>query len=255
MNQYVFSLIGIDMSKIDKLINTQEIDKIDNTIIPVNSTKLIDLETDKKIPDFLSFILESKTLHKCTISMIDFKTKKTRSKKPYKCFWDRNIIPEEMIPIGCPIKYIPSRVIKTYHSSISKEKYVITEPVTEERRAEVEIKNTNQKFTSEKNDYYETDGIFCSFNCCLAYIEAYGNRKNPLYKNSRSLLFQMYTDINNGGDPSSIIPAPHWRLLEEFGGHLTIEQFKESFNKIKYTYRGSIIFKSHGKLFEDQIKF
>jgi len=51
-----------------------------------------------------------------------------------------------------------------------------------------------------------------------------------------------------------IIPAPDWKTLEEFGGHLTIQQFRESFNKVKYVNHG-IICLSIGRLYEDQFKF
>lgn len=246
---YTFSLSGINMEKIDKLLNNSIIHTIDDKI-PSQTTKLVDLEFDKKGPEILSFISESKNIHKCSIAQVDF------TKKKYKCFWDRNYIPQDWLPIGCPLKYIPSKVTKVYHSQISKEKYKISEYVTEDRRTEIELKkDSDAKYITEKNNYYETDGIFCSFNCCLAFLESLGNRKNPIYKNSKSLLFQIYTDITNGGNPLDVIPAPHWRLLEDFGGHLSIDQFRESFNKIKYTNRGTIIFKSIGILFEDQIKF
>ena len=53
--------------------------------------------------------------------------------------------------------------------------------------------------------------------------------------------------------------APHWRLLEEYGGYLTITKFRENFNKILYEYRGiinpEIYFKSIGHIYEEKIKF
>lgn len=249
MSSYLFSLVGINMEKVDKLLYNYT--KIEDDKIPVEATKLIDLEFEKKGPEMLSFISESKNLHKCSIAIIDFDKKKN-----YKCYWDRNIIPNEYTPIGCPLRYIPSKVTKIYHSQISKEKYKISEYVTEQRRISVESKkDSDAKYITDKNNYYETDGVFCSFNCCLAFLESPGNRKNPIYKNSKNLLFQIYKDLTDGGNPQDIIPAPHWRLLEDFGGHLNIEQFRESFNKIKYFNRGTIMFKSLGLLFEDQIKF
>ena len=56
-----------------------------------------------------------------------------------------------------------------------------------------------------------------------------------------------------------INPAPCWRLLEEYGGSMTINQFRENFNKLSYEYQGVIsndkIFKSIGKLYEEKINF
>ena len=39
----------------------------------------------------------------------------------------------------------------------------------------------------DKKDYYITDGIFCSFNCCLAFIN---NTNDKLYHDSLNLLLQ-----------------------------------------------------------------
>ena len=53
--------------------------------------------------------------------------------------------------------------------------------------------------------------------------------------------------------------APHWKLLKEYGGNLSIAQFRDQFNKIQYTYHGvlhnSDIFKPVGTLFEEKINF
>ena len=45
------------------------------------------------------------------------------------------------------------------------------------------------------NNYYETDGCFCSFNCCLAFIN--DNVHNAMYSSSKHLLMKMYYDIFN----------------------------------------------------------
>jgi hypothetical protein len=62
----------------------------------------------------------------------------------------------------------------------------------------------------------------------------------------------MYKEVNNG-EELELMQAPHWRMLNPFGGNLTIEKFRESFNKILYVDHG--IFQiSIGRLYEDQIK-
>ena len=83
-------------------------------------------------------------------------------------------------------------------------------------------------------DYYETDGSFCSFNCCLAFIR--DNRHNQLYQHSEELLMRMYVDVfhitvTNMG---SINPAPSWRLLRDYGGCLSIDEFRASFQTHLY---------------------
>lgn len=255
-NRYIFSLVGVNIEKVDQKYGIAPISSMaEEDTIPENTTKIDDLEIIKKTPDVVSFLDESKRLRKCSISMIDFKSnRKIDEKTRYKCYWDKNSIPENLQPIGCPIKYIPSRVIKSYPSEITKETYTISEPITEKRRKEIE-RRKDKRMTTETKGYYETDGIFCSFNCCMAFIDAPENKQNPIYQYSKSLLLKMYNDLNHNEKIQEIMNAPHWRTLTDFGGHLTIEQFRDSFNKIQYQDHGVISYVSIGRLFEDKIKF
>lgn len=253
--RYIFSLIGVNLEKVDQKYGIAPISSTAEEENPEKTTKIDELEINKKNPEIVSFLDESKRLRKCTISMIDFKTGRSiDGKTRYKCFWDRNTIPENLQPIGCPIKYIPSRVTKTYNSEITKEVYTISEPITEKRRLQVEHKGDTRLVTDVKG-YYETDGVFCSFNCCMAFIDDPENRNNPLYQYSESLLLTLYNELHDTDNIKEIMPAAHWRTLCDFGGHLTIEQLRESFNKVRYIDHGIISFVSLGKMFEDKIKF
>lgn len=247
--KYVFILNGINIERVNQKYGIYSLPNQDD-VIPTNTTKINDLELSKK-ENIVSFLDESKKTRRCHVSMINFDNEKNldeyHCEHKYKCFWDKNYIPKDIKPIGCPIKYIPNKAIKTYNSEISKEKYTINENVTKNKSLAIA---EDPKITVEKRDYYYTDGIFCSFNCCMAYIQ--DNKTNSFYKLSESLLLKIYNDIN--GDDEEIIQAPHWRTLIEFGGHLTIEQFRESFNRVKYNDHG-IYFISIGNLFEDEIKF
>lgn len=255
--RYIFTLVGVNIDKVNQKYGIGSSSIIEDDIIPTNTTKIDDLDIIKRTPEIVSFLDESKRLRKCTVSMIDFQNGKEVSenakKHKYKCFWDRNYIPDNIHPIGCPIKYIPTKATKSYHSEISKEKYTIVENVTDKKAKKLEKKKDPRILIDQKN-YYQTDGIFCSFNCCMAYIQAPENKHNSLYRHSESLLLKMYNDLNPDEKMVEIICAPHWRTLEEFGGHLTVEQFRDSFNKIEYVDHG-IICLSIGRLFEDQIKF
>lgn len=253
--RYVFSLIGVNINKIDQKYEIVCSSSGQEDEIPTNTTKIDDLDIVKRTPDILSFLDESKRIRKCTVSMVDFQSleKLNGKKDKYKCFWDKNLIPENIHPIGCPIKYIPSKATKSYHSEISKEKYTITENITRKKCENMERKN-DPRIIIDKNDYYQTDGIFCSFNCCMAYIQEPENKHNSLYRQSESLLLKMYSDFYPEEKVVEIMPAPHWRMLAEFGGHLTIEQFRDCFNKVSYTDHG-IVCLSIGRLYEDQIKF
>lgn len=245
--KYIFFL-NVDFDN----INT--IDSIELVSEPKEKmTKITDLEILNS-PKTVSFLDEFKTLKKCSLSMIDFRNKYKHSNRCiYHCFWDRHPIPQNYKSIGCPIRYIPSRAVKTYNSFISKEKYCITEQITESRRHKIET-DEKTELNVEAGGYYETDGIFCSFNCCLAYITAKGNSRNPLYKNSKMLLYQMYNEVVEQKNFCELMSAPHWRLLKSYGGRLSIEEFRDSFDKIRYDDKGSILVKEYARLFEEHIR-
>jgi hypothetical protein len=243
--KYTFVLSKINIEKVERKYCLSTFSN--DSYIPEHTTKIEELSSSCKTAELFSFLDETKVTRKCSISFIDFKNKN------YKCFWDKNVIPENHSPIGCPVKYIPDKLYKTYLSEITKEKYTISENITEQRCLEIKLKGDKRNH-SEEHDYYETDGIFCSFNCCMSYINDMENIQNPMYKNSESLLLKIYSDIY-GNCLNNISLAPHWRTLRDFGGHLSIEEFRHSFNKIDYNDHGIISFVSLGRLFEDKIKF
>lgn len=65
-------------------------------------------------------------------------------------------------------------------------------------------------------------GCFCSFNCALAYCL---KSKNTNKYEIISLLNLLYTEMF--GEIKKIIPAPEKELLEEYGGNLTREQYRQ----------------------------
>jgi hypothetical protein len=215
------------------------------------SIKPSDLSQDKvtRISDLASqpnqtnitFLGISKQLHKCNVSMIDFSSKSDVSMLKYHCFWCKN--PFSNMPIGCPIAHKPSKLSKKYVSVITQNEYVIEEPVM--------CLPTNDK------SYYQTDGVFCSFNCCIAYTN--DNKNNPLYNNSNMLLLKMYNEMF---DRTNIeIPmAPHWRTISQYGGHMSIIEFRESFDKVEYQNHGTLRdisskMSSISMLYEPKLKF
>ena len=69
----------------------------------------------------------------------------------------------------------------------------------------------------------------------------------------------MYKDIFETKH-AKIKPAPHWRLLEKFGGPLSIENFRNSFNSIQYNDIDDYIIRAPpsrmvGKLYEKKVRF
>ncbi len=174
------------------------------------------------------------------------------------CYWCRHAF--ETQPIGCPVRFVSSQLCKCYISEITKDPYLIKENIVSGKKARmVECeKPEGINLSIVEKDYYETDGIFCSFNCCLAWIDE--NKNNPMYAQSKELLFRLYTDTY-GKFPTSdtISKAPHWRLLRDYGGHLSIDDFRASFNTVIYTAYNKVASrpKMHtiGFLFEEKHRF
>lgn len=253
-NKYTFVLQNVNIAKINNTygieIPGEEIEIVDEKSL--NTTKLTELHTDKGTPKMISFLDESKRLHNCHISMIDFQSKIDVNLLRYHCFWCRH--PFKSRPIGCPIKYISSQAIKKYHSHISRDTYTIKENITRKRRQNLD--NTNDIFSVNICEYYETDGVFCSFNCCQAWI--INNKHDRRYDRSSMLLMKMYNDMLNTMI-TIISPAPHWRTLEQYGGHLNIMKFRDGFNNVDYECHGNTNsvpnFLPIGSLFEEKIRF
>lgn len=82
-----------------------------------------------------------------------------------------------------------------------------------------------------KNGYFDTEGIFCSFNCMCSYLHENSNNIN--YKDSGALIYVMYKTIF-GEYPikMNIRKALSWKLLKQYGGNLSIEEFRDMFNVI-----------------------
>jgi len=167
-----------------------------------------------------SFLDASKKEHRAQLTMFNIDDHS-------QCFWCRHSF--KSMPMGCPIDHKNSHILKSYFSEITKDTYDIVGSVSNSDMDEV----IKQHMSVMNKSHFLVDGIFCSFNCCMAFIE--DNCKNMLYDNSKQLLYKMYhlcfpeTPLDY-----KIIPAPHWRLLKLYGGNLTIEEFRKHFNQIHF---------------------
>ena len=213
-------------------------DKYGINLSTTNTTSIVDDDVDVTT---LSYHDEFRKLHRCCISRINFSNSKV-----YSCFWDRCKF--ATMPVGCPVAFKPMTVVRKYNSEISKDSFTVKESISRNQKISDDIELS--KLQSES--YYETDGIFCSVNCCLSF--AIENRHNPLYEKSIPLLHKMFGDIT--GSTSDIQPAPSWRLLEEYGGHLTIEKFRSNLTHINYEFKNihRSCFNPLGFVFEEKIK-
>lgn len=122
-------------------------------------------------------------------------------------------------PIGCPIKY--------HHISPDNN----TKIAELDRQRIIELLKT-ANLPTDTTDFYETEGIFCSFNCAKGYILqklAEGHRR---YQKSLSLLSAL--QITLIGKLSPIESTSSWKLLKEWGGHLDAKELRASVGKLVY---------------------
>lgn len=241
-----FVLKDIDPTEVDKKYGISVAPNLQQTHIPKNVTAIEQLYPVQKQSFFIPFIDDNR---KHCVTMIDSITKKCI--QSYYCYWCRHSF--STVPIGCPVRYVNNKIIQMHISEITKEKYYIVHQVTENAKID---QLSNSKII--KNNYYETDGCFCSFNCCLAYITE--NIHNSLYINSKGLLMKMYSEIFETNKLVKIFPAPSWRLLKEYGGFMDITEFRNSFTNYIYINNNHCISKLPkimpiGHVFEEHIIF
>mgnify|MGYP001109155851 CR=1 FL=1 len=233
-NKYKFTLSNINLEEISKKFN------IDISL--KNKTLLTELGDNTS--DTISFLDETKRLHTCShVSKLDNINKK------YNCFWCRYEI--ESIPICCPIKFIPTQIQRSITSH--NKNYILKENISKNNINTIDNSNL---FWSNNDSYYETDGIFCSFNCCQSWIN--DNKHKSKYNDSTYLLRKMYKDMT-GNIIDTIKAAPNWRLLDSYGGNLSIEDFRNNFTKFDYLFHGTILsnvlYNPYNYIYESKLKF
>jgi len=275
MKKPVFVLKNIKPCEIDERYNLVAYKKMDadggrssdtEGETETGRTRITDLPlSDKEEMSHFSFLDESKKDHQCVVTMKSFLTNEDFPPSTIlHCFWCRHSF--NFRPIGCPIDFISDRMTKTYHSEITKDVYTLRENVTTMQRDQVRVEVREQQdkdayrikndYKIQDRNYYLMDGLFCSFNCCLAFVK--NNSRNPLYIHSENYLTKIYFDIF-GDNSTPLVPAPSWRLLKDYGGHMTIEEYRKNFYKVDYFSVDNMIIpfpnsKPVGFLFEKQVK-
>lgn len=218
-------------------------------------TKITELAPKQKDTNTFSYLDESKKEHQCVLTMISQDTQSCLPEKTdIPCFWCHH--PFTTKPLGCPIQYVPHRVVKDYYSEITKDNYTLRESITCSQK----LQNHNHFVKHHMNlfdrDYYVVDGMFCSFNCCLAFIQHHHNE--PIYRYSENLLSHIYVQTF-GENAQPITAAPSWRILKEYGGPLSIAEYRKNFYKVEYKDIYNVMypstkFKMIGFLYEKQVK-
>lgn len=228
-----FNIKDITLDYIDKKYNftcfeKEGGDKFNHQIF--SKTKIAELPKDGKQANF-SFVDEAKIEHVCSITMKNLLNKNIMEQSGgYHCYWCRNAF--ETRPVGCPIDFISDRIYKKYYSEITKNHYVLQETITNSQLQQIDdIPMNNFTFEHSEQTFYLVDGIFCSFNCCLAFIE--NHEQNPIYSKSKMYLNKIYRDLFPNVT-NVISPAPSWRLLKEYGGELSVNEYRKNFYKVDY---------------------
>lgn len=256
-SKYTFTLENIDIYNLFKTYSIPYIDdekellSNNNRDEKENITSLSELSIEKGTPEIVSFLDETKRLRHCNISMIDYSSGKDVNLLRYNCFWCKH--PFDTQPIGCPIKYIPSKAVKTMYSHTSRDTYIIYENITTNKRLQL---NETDKLKLDKKEKYDSDGVFCSFNCCKEWIDDHTHI--AMYDRSDTLLTKIYNKIHNT-KIKSLPGAPHWRQLKEYGGNLNILEFRKGFNKVEYSQHGNMKllpeFVPVSRLYEQKLNF
>jgi hypothetical protein len=213
---------------------------------PNETTKIDDIIDSEDSKGVINFFDQSRVARSWVFTMKDYTTMENVShSKQCNCFYDHHPIGNTTITLGCPIKYIPHILMeenkiefgascthsyeltpKQYKSHIKKGTPVIN-PGSESKKSRYIV----------KGDYYLTDGFFCSFNCMFNFIK--DNKHNVLYKESITLMKKLYFRMS--GTIGKIHPAHHWRLLQAYGGFMSIKEFREKLGAIVYQDTNNIL--------------
>ena len=159
------------------------------------------------------------------------------------CYYCRRVF--DFCPLGIPIRYYPSvyilkdgNILKDNNNSHSlkysfnsKENVVKLNKNDKERLIKILTNNPNTLNIESKNshkiitkNFFETDGIVCSFNCMVSFIN---DNYSPIYQNSSHLMYLMYKQIFGEYPTQPFVRSPSWRLRKEYGGILDDEDYNK----------------------------
>ena len=207
---------------------------VSETAVPESEEWTVSDLMHEKSKKAIYFLDSHKNQIKYWVNMIDFTSNGAlplTTSKP--CWWCRSGFHSR--PIGCPLRYNPHR-----ESGLEKQR--------------IEEKFLQANLPIETNDFFETEGIFCSFPCTKAYILS--QRNSARYKDSATLLTLLFSVLT--GKVMAIPPAASWKVLKDYGGHLTIQQFRATFGKLEFTetvnVRRPYMFSSSRYIAEKKIK-
>jgi hypothetical protein len=246
--KYLFRLGPIDVLKISSAYGIGAISNISfqSSANPDCTTGLNELSlTTSQEPDKISFFDAAKRHRHCLVL--------SQFSNSSWCWWCKHSSDGPLY--ACPLSDNPATLKKTYKSTISKTVHVLKDAVasTSTTTTTTTVDDGNIEVETPTLSYVTT-GTFCSFNCVVSYI--LDNSHDADFDKSLELLSSILLD---GGVDTLPPPAPSWKLLKRFGGHLDIESFRKNFNKITYASLGAsrskILYNPVDNVFEERLKF
>lgn len=171
-------------------------------------------EKSKKSKRSLMFLDPHKSTVKLWGNMIDMAQGGALPRYTTKpCWWCRSTFNSH--PIGCPTRYNPEK-----------------SPGPERDRILKRFREANLPLDCG-TDFFETEGVFCTFPCVKAYIlDQLSRTKSPKYKRALTLLTLLYSKLM--GQITIIPTAGTWKVLTEWGGHLTPQEFRAATGLLEY---------------------
>jgi hypothetical protein len=150
-----------------------------------------------------------------------------------QCMWDRH--PFQTTPIGIPLRYCPQREKRSYFTKKMETKN------TKKGKTEVVVNETPMVKIDETPEYFETDGVVCSFPCALALIRQ-EVRHDKRYRESESLLYFMYKLLHDipMNERVKIPVAGTWKMISGCGGDMPISQYRQNYCRMVYDITPSV---------------
>jgi len=228
-DDFSFTLTNIDVAKIDNDFNIEKMkefgfDLTGKTIVfdSTESTSLEKLGISSLRKEPIQTIISKDKKKICSyLSFVDINTRlKMESVTSIPCYGCRRKFSSQ--PLGIPIEFHPSIYV-------SKNDPTKTKRLTTREKEEIQNKDKN---TIIEKDYFDTEGVVCSFNCIISCIE---DSPSPLYKKTPYLISLMYKLIFGKYPEQKIVRSPSWKMREEYGGPLSDEEFQKSLQTIQFT--------------------
>lgn len=101
-------------------------------------------------------------------------------------------------------------------------------PLDKVRAFHVDRSSYHKVLGTAKSNTFKTDGVFCSFNCIVAFLKVHGHLHK--YKQSMHLLHAMYRCMTEATSATSveITAAPDYRCLAMYGGFMSPSDYRQN---------------------------